>query len=62
MIDIDADSLEISEVSDIAIANNDYITIVAAFGIWARPPRITEDGDVYMDERSVDGRLRDVGR
>jgi hypothetical protein len=51
LIDIDANSLEISEASDIAVSNNDYITIVAAFSIWARPPRMTTDGDIYMDER-----------
>lgn len=51
LIGIDADEIEVSEVSDIEFANNDYITIVASFGVWARPPRIDEDGTVYMDER-----------
>src|SRR5689334_21053730 len=48
--DKDATHFYLSETSEIAFADNDYVTIVAAFGIWARPVRITTGGTVYMDE------------
>jgi hypothetical protein len=48
--DKDATHFYLSETSEIAFANDDFVTILAAFGVWARPARILEDGTVYMDE------------
>lgn len=48
--DKDATHFYISETSEIEFADNDYVTIVASFGLWARPVRITSGGTVYMDE------------
>jgi hypothetical protein len=48
--DRDATKFYLSETSEITFADNDYITIVAAYGVWARPVRITAAGVVYMDE------------
>lgn len=48
--DKDGTHFYLSETSEIAFADNDYVSIVPAFGVWARPVRITAGGDVYMDE------------
>jgi hypothetical protein len=45
---IDSDEVFIGETSDIRFANDDYLTIVNDFGLWARPVLISA-GVAYMD-------------
>jgi hypothetical protein len=41
--------LYIGETSDIAYQDNDYLTVVDEFGLWAKHPTLDDDGVVYMD-------------
>lgn len=55
---IDATKIYIGETSDISFADNDYLTIVDDFSLWARPILISggvayiDGGEAYSDQHS----------
>lgn len=44
-----SDTLYLGLTSEISAQDNDYITVVRDFGLWFKAPRVTDDGDLWIN-------------